>query len=53
MIDCFRFYKEDGVTPYFYFFRDGLALCFPGFGKSVTGSVLVPKDVAEKQGFVA
>ncbi len=29
------FYKDDGVTPFFYFFRDGLSLQFPGFGKSL------------------
>jgi hypothetical protein len=21
---CMKFYKEDGIIPYFYFFRDGL-----------------------------
>lgn len=47
-----RFYKEDGITPYFYFFRDGVLLCFPGFGKSTAKDALVPEATATKQGFI-
>jgi Translationally controlled tumour protein len=45
-------YKEDGVTPCFNFFRDGLVLGFPGFGKSVTKEALVPAAIAQREGFV-
>lgn len=45
-----RFYND--VTPYFYFFRDGLVLGFPGFGKNIDKEALVPVATALKQGFV-
>jgi len=47
-----RFYKADGVIPYFYFFRDGLVLSFSGFGKSVAAEALVPHATALQQGFI-
>jgi hypothetical protein len=46
------FYKEDGITPFFYFFRDGVVLCYPGFGKNVSNEAQVPAAMAQKQGFV-
>ncbi|KAL6058636.1 Translationally-controlled tumor protein [Balamuthia mandrillaris] len=37
------FYKEDGITPMFYFFKDGLVLSYPGFGKSLDHPVGIAK----------
>lgn len=45
-------WHDDGVTQSLFFLRDGLALVFPGNGKTVTGSAVVPREVAEREGFV-
>ena len=32
---CFYKDTDTGITPMFYFFKDGVVLSFPGFGKSL------------------
>eukprot|EP00759_Apiculatamorpha_spiralis_P011063 PhF_6_TR18536/c0_g1_i1/m.27070 len=44
---------EDGATvPEFFFFRDGLVLCFPGTGTSLSVEARVSPAVAAREGYL-
>ena len=43
---CFARFREGATVPEFYFFRDGLVLCFPGT------KTVVSREVAAREGLV-
>lgn len=45
-------YREDGITPYLLFLKDGLVLAYGGSGKSLEEANMVPREVCEREGFL-
>lgn len=49
---CFARYRDGATVPEFYFFRDGLQLCFPGTGANLAAEAHVSAEIAAREGYV-
>lgn len=49
---CFARYPDGATVPQFYFFRDGLLLCFPGSGASLAKESVVTPAIAAREGYL-